>query len=263
MNQVGPIDQHARALINAGIDGELDSEKQAELRELLATSGEAREVDQSLRSITRLMEELPELDPPAHLQESIERQIRLPVQASPIERERSFLAAWLSAKWFRTGAALAAGVVLTVGVYEMGSGPISKEDASNLAGTVVKNQALPRGEVLDQVHISNDSLNGMIELRQKGDLYTLDLQLRSDTRTRVVVDLNGRGLNFSGFTQMRDRGDTVTVKEGFIHIDSHGEQHYELNLQRGRDTPGIQVAPLTVAFYTNDILVHEARLSVH
>ena len=49
------------------------------------------------------MAELPELEPPKYLQESIERQIRLPLQGRASGVKQGFFGNWLSANWLRTG----------------------------------------------------------------------------------------------------------------------------------------------------------------
>ena len=156
------INQHALDLLNGGIDAELGITEQEELARLLAESGEAREINEELKSFAQLMGELPDLEPPEYLQESIESQIRLPAQNKAPGDKQGFAGTWLSANWLRTGFALAAGVVLTVGVYEMGSEPITEQDATNLVGTVIKNQVVDQGELLDRIDISNDLLNGFV-----------------------------------------------------------------------------------------------------
>jgi hypothetical protein len=208
------------------------------------------------------MAEVPEIEPPPYLQESIERQIRLPVGDKAVEQKRGFLGTWLSANWLRTGFALAAGVLLTLAVYEMGSRPISDQDATRIVGTVVKNQASAQGELLDRIQISTETLNGFVELRQMDDLFALDVQLNSDGRTEVAVNFAGRGLDFEGITWMQDRSDAVTVTDGSINVVSSGEQRYTLELRHDAETPGQHRAPLELDFLANDSLIHEAELSV-
>lgn len=153
-------------------------------------------------------------------------------------------------------------VVLTVGVYEMGSEPITEMDVTNLVGTVIKSQLPDRGELVDQIRISNDILSGLVELRQTDNLLTLDVQLSSDGPTEVVVNFAGRGLDFAGTTRMQDRNDAVTVVDGFIKIVSSGEQGYRLKLRRNENTQEPQTAPLELEFFANNKLVHQARLNI-
>ena len=256
------IDQRAWDLLNGGLDGELSAAEQEKLLKLLAESDEAREINKELKSLAQLMAEVPECDPPQYLQESIERQIKLPVEDAAPEKTRGFFGTWLSANWLRTGFALAVGVVLTVGVYEMGSEPITNMDASNLVGTVIKNQVPDQGELIDRIDITGDTLNGAVELWQMDDLFTIDVQLSSDGPTEVVVNFTGRELDFEGITRMQDLSDTVTVGDDSVKVASGGEQGYALKLRRSADVLEPQAAPLEVKIFANNSLVHEAELRV-
>ena len=257
------IDQHALDLINGGIDAELSNAEQEELARLLAESSDALQTSAELNSIVERIEGVPEVEPPRYLQESIERQIRLPVQSAVPVAKQNFFGAWFSAKWLRTGFALAAGVVLTVGVYEMGSGPISEKDATKLVGTVVKNQVSgQRSVLLDRIDISNDRLNGLVELREKDGLFTLDVQLKSDGPIEVLVNFAERGMDFEGITRKQDRNDKVIVADGSVNVASSGEQSYTLNMRRKPDALEQQLMPLKLGFYANNVLVHEAELNI-
>ena len=260
MSEHHSIDQHTLDLLNGGVDGELSPSEQEELDLLLAGSEEVRDLRGELEKFSRLLKDLPELEPPAHLQESIERQIRLPVQNE--EKNQGFFGTWLSAHWLRTGFALAAGIVLTVGVYEMGSGPISDQDANNLAGTVVKSQSPGQDQLLDSIHILTETLNGQVELRGNDDLFTLDVKLASDGPTGVNVNFADRDLDFEGIVRVQDSNDVVSVADGMIKVASSGEQHYSLKLRRNSSAAGQQSTPLELEFFANDALVHQAELSI-
>lgn len=262
MSEHKHIDQHAEELLNGGVDGVLSAAEQDELNSLLAGSAQLRDFNEELKTCTGLLDGLQEVEPPPYLQESIERQIRLPVQSNQHEEKQGFLGTWLPAHWLRTGFALAAGAVLTVGIYEMGSGPMTAEDATRLVGTVVKSQAADQGELLDSIHIFTDTLNGRVELRNKGDLFTLDVQLDSDGPTQVIVDFAGRGLEFEGITRMQDQMDAVSIVDGSVNVASSGEKRYTLNLRLATKTEGQEIAPLGLDFFANNILVHEAELSI-
>jgi hypothetical protein len=262
MSEHKHIDQHVRELLNGGVDGVLSAAEQDELNSLLAGSAQLRDLDEELKTFTGLLDGLQEVEPPPYLQESIERQIRLPVQSNQHEEKQGFLGTWLPAHWLRTGFALAAGAVLTVGIYEMGSGPMTTEDASKLVGTVVKSQAADQGELLDSIHVFTNTLNGRIELRNKDDLFTLDVQLNSDGPTQVILDFAGRGLEYEGITRMQDQMDAVTIVDGSVNVTSSGEKRYTLNLRRTKNSEGQEVAPLGLDFFANNMLVHEAELSI-
>ena len=184
------------------------------------------------------------------------------MQSDRDAEKRGFFGTWLAAHWMRTGFALAAGAVLTVGVYEMGSKPMSAEDVSNLSGTIVNRQAASQGELLDSFRIVTDTLTGSVELRSKDDLFTLDVQLNSDGPTQLVIDFAGRGLDFEGVTHVQDRQDAVSIVDGSVKITTSGEQRYTMSLRRNNDYQVQATAPLELDFFANHLLVHEASLSV-
>lgn len=267
MNEQHNIDQPTRDLLNGGIDGELSEAEQAELEGLLAGSDLVQDLNTELKTLTGLLDSLPEVDPPQYLQESIERQIRLPAQSNrqknlPHGEKPGFFGTWLPAHWMRTGFALAAGAVLTISVYEMGSEPMTAEDASRLVGTLVKPAVAEQGDLLDSIQIHNQALTGSVELRSKDDLFTLDVKLNSDGPTQVVVNFANRGLEFEGITRMQDRQDAVSIVDGAVNITSDGEQHYTMNLRRIDGRQGQEIAPLELEFFANRQLVHEASLSI-
>jgi hypothetical protein len=262
MNEQNHIDQRTQDLLNGGIDGELSSSEQSELDSILAGSDKLHDLNKELRSLTGLLDSLPEVEPPQYLQEAIERQIRLPVQSDRFEEKRGFFGTWLPAHWMRTGFALAAGAVLTVSVYEMGSTPMSAEDASNLSGTIVNRQATSQGELLDSIHIFTNTLSGSVEIRSKDDLFILDVQLSSDGPTQLVVDFAGRGLDFEGVTHMQDRQDDVSIVNGSVKVATNGEQRYTMSLRQNNAYRGQATAPLELDFFANNSLVHEANLRV-
>lgn len=255
----GQIDQRILELLYGGIDGELDAAEQGELDALLAGSKQVRDLDKDLRSFTRILDKVPEREAPGYLQDAIERQIRLPVPGDSITRKQGFFRSWLPAHWLQTGFALTAGVILTVGVYEMGSGPMTAEDTANMVGTVVQSPA-NQGELLDSVSINTDDLKGVAELRSQGDLFTLDVELTSVVSTELVVHLSGKGLAFEGMSRKQAPETAVSVGQDTINITSSGAQRYTLSLRR---IPGTQTAsPLDLEFFANNTLVHETALGI-
>ncbi len=254
------VDQHILELLNGGVDGELSAAEQDDLDKLLTGSDEVCGLNEELIALTTLLDGLPEIEPPSYLQEAIEKQIRLPVQSNHQLEKQGFFSTWLPMNWLRTGIALAAGAVLTVGVYELGSGPITDQDAANMVGTVMKSPATDQGELLDSIQVSTDMMNGLVALRSNNDLFTLDVRLDSGGPTRVVVDFSGQGLKFEGITRKLDQEDELSLMDGSVNIASGGGQNYTLKFRRTSER--YQDNPLELKFFARNTLVHEATLSV-
>ena len=262
MNEQNQLYQRTLDLLNGGVDGELSLGEQNELDSLLSGSDQLHDLNKELKSLTGLLDSLPEIDPPQYLQEAIERQVKLPVKSDHFDEKQSFFGSWLTTHWMRTGFALAAGAVLTIGVYEMGSRPMSAEDVNNLSGTIVDKKTSSQGELLDSINIYTETLTGSVEIRSSDDLFTLDVQLISDGPTQLVVDFAGRGLEFEGVTHMQDHQDAVSIADGLVTIASTGEQRYTMSLRRSKGYEAHTTVPLELDFFANNSLVHEARLSV-
>ena len=254
------IDQHVHDLVNGSIDGELNATEQAELDQLMAGSEHVRDLNEELTAISSLLDRVPEREPPEYLQSAIESQVRLSVADNGTDGKNNILGNWLSTNWLRTGFALAAGVVLTVGVYEMGSEPMTDQDSANLVGTVVKNPVSKQGELLGTILVETDLLNGFVELRNTDDFFVLDLQLNSAGLSEVAVNFAGRGLVFEDIMPEQDHEDIITVADGSVTVASSGEQHYTMRLRRTSEFA--KVRPLELEFFANNELVHAAELSV-
>ncbi len=255
-----PEDQRIQNLINSSIDGEINDIEQHELDELLKNSENVRNLNRELRSVTSLLDGLPDIEAPEYLKSAIERQVRLPVQ-SDADEKRSLVGGWLKPHWLRAGFALAAAVVVTVGVYEMGSAPISSRDAASMAGTVAKGTSLDQqGELLDVLRLDTGKLNGLVELRNRNDLFTLDVQLSSVEPSEMVVNFAGHGLEIENVSGVPEPEFTISVVDGSIHLAGIGEQHFTLSLIR--TSAAEYDAPLELGFYTNNKLIQKAELNI-
>ena len=260
MNEPGHKGQRTSELLNGSIDGELNAAEQLELDQLLASSGSVRDLKRELENFTGVLDELPELEPPQYLQKTIESQIRLPVQDGTTGEKQGLFGTWMPANWLRMGFALTAGAVLTVGIYQMDSEPMSARDTEQMTGTVVKSPVLEPLNLQDSVSFNTDKLSGQLELRNTGDLFTLNLQLNSDDPSEVIVNFADYGLEFETITPNHAGEGVVSVENGSVIVALNGKQTFTLQLQR---TSGAQqTAPLELEFFTNDTLVHVAELGV-
>ena len=258
-SEPSPVDQRVLDLLNASIDGEISAAEQGELNLLLDSSNSVRQLDKQLRKTAKLLDELPVIEPPEYLQSSIERQVRLPADRAK-RGNPLFLGQWLGSQWLRTGFALAAGVLLTFGVYEMGSRPIPTGDVENLSGTMVKKGATgQQGKLLDSILIDTEQFSGLVELRNQDDVFTLDVRLNSVEPVEVVVDIAELGLSFDEATHAQVPDDAVSVRDGAIHLASSGGEHFTVKL---KGTPDFQHdEPIELGFFVKDQLVKKAELT--
>ena len=259
-NGTALVDERTRGLVNASIDGEISAIEQDELDRLLLSSENVRQFDRELRMVTKLLDDLPELEPPPYLQSAIERQVRLPAD-SAAQKKPSGMFSWLNSSGWRTGLALAAGVVLTISVYEMGSKPVSVDDTRNMSGTIIKHGNFgQQGEVMDSIHLDVGQLNGMVELRNENDLFTVDLQLNSGVPVDVVMNFAGSGLDLEGASNTSDFENAVSFGDGKIRLASNGKEHFSVKLRRAQGAESSE--PIELDFYAEDRLVKKAELNI-
>ena len=256
-NKQSHADQHLLNLLNRGIDGELSAAEQTELDALLAGSEHARELDQSLKRLADFLDELPQQEPPGYLHDAIVSQVRLPVNQHAQGQQSGRFSQWLAAPWMRTGLAMAAGVLLTVGIYQTGSENLSPEDASRMTGTVMKN---PGGVLLDSTDFNTNSFKGKAVLRSNGDLLFVDVSLESDGLAVLKLGFTGPGLEYAGINGLQNPSDQVTMAEGLISVTSSGQQHYELLLRSNAGFENDRPGPLALTFFAGNVVVHEAEL---
>ena len=262
-NNQAPVDQRVLDLLNASIDSEISSSEQKELDRLLSDSEDMRRLNDELRAVAGLLDNTPKVEPPEHLQESIERQVRLPVKAQTDVKSPGLLKGWLSANWMRTGFALAAGAVLTVGVYEMGFEPILERDNTSLVGTIAKRDTVnQQSALIDRINLNSEEFDALLEFRNKDDLFTLDLKLDSKVPSKVVVRFAGRGLDFQAVTRMQGSSDTVSIHDGAIHLASDGKQSYTVTFKRFPVDEKDNVKTLGLDFFADNKLIQQESLNI-
>ena len=255
------VDQHALDLLNGSIDGELSVSEQAELDALLAGSARVRDLNKELKALADTLDGVPEQQPPEYLHNAIISQVRLPVSADLPGQKTGLFSRWLAAPWMRTGLALAAGVLMTVGIYQTGSENLSPEDASRMTGTVMKN---PAGVLLDSTSFQSSAMNGNAELRAKNGLLSIDIHLESDGEALFSLGFAGQSLELVSVNGLNNPEVDVAVSDDSVKVTGSGTQHYELLLRStavsaanlGSNQPG----PIALEFFADSVLVHEAEL---
>ena len=262
-NNQAPIDQRVLDLLNASIDSEISPGEQKELDRFLSDSEDMRRLNDELRAVAGLLDNTPKVEPTGHLQESIERQVRLPVKAQADVKSPGLLKGWLSANWMRTGFALAAAAVLTVGVYEMGYEPILERDNSSLVGTIAnRDTETQQGTLIDRINLNSEDFDVLLEFRNKDDFFTMDLELDSKVPSRVVVRFAGRGLDFQAVTRMQGSSETVSIHDGAIHLASDGKQSYTVTFKRFPVDEKDYEKKLGLDFFADNKLIQQESLNI-
>jgi hypothetical protein len=251
------LEQRVIDLLNAELDDELSVAERRELEEMLAASAAARAAREELQIVNKALRGLPQVEPPEYLQESIERQVRLP--AGDAASGGSQRTGWLSSNSLRAGAALAAAVVLTVAVVQMDIGPIDDLDEQDLVGTVIQPQD---SILLDKATIANELFIGRVELRESEDFYLLKLHLASTARIDTNVNFSGLGLQFAGLDGAQGEDAVSHPEDEVVVISSLGKRDFGLKLRPGRDTLVDRPVAMELEFFVDGSLVDEKSLGL-
>lgn len=262
------IDQHVLDLLNGSVDGELNTAEKTELDALLTGSARLRDLHAELTAVAGTLDEVPEREFPEYLHHTIVSQVRLPQSARTQDQASGLFSQWLTAPWMRVGLAMAAGVMLTVGIYQAGSENLSPGDTVRMTGTVVKN---PAGVLLDSTSFSTGALNGKVELHSENDLLTIKVSLESDGIMLVNLDFSGQDLEYAGVNGVQNQADDIVLADGSISVKSSGTQQYELLLRRtahlpAEELPGAKLPEgplnaLALEFFADNVLIHKAELN--
>ena len=125
------LDNHQIELVHADVDGELPAGQRGELSRLLLANPEARALHDELRRLSRLLDGLPKLDPPAGLASAV---------LDGIPWQQAARSAAPAVSWWHTApriaAAMAAGALLTATVYHLARPFGDDVDGSEVSGTM-------------------------------------------------------------------------------------------------------------------------------
>jgi hypothetical protein len=238
-------------LINAEIDGELAPQEQTELESILQSSVEARATQAELQKLANLMAAMPEQEPPADLASRVVKQIRLPVRRT-VGASRFFLSGLLTAfQPAQTGLAFAAGLLLTVVIYESTQRDGEPVDLSQMVGTMVANPASTPAQQEDSLSISAPGLSGTVSLGATGEFMILRFDLESVQQTEILVGLAEAGLGFGGIAHASASGNAVNesyeVSGGTLRVVNPGSHPFVVFLRRtGVPNPGAQAIGIEV-----------------
>lgn len=230
------LDERVLYLINAELDGELRPQEQAELESALSASAEARTVQAALRKLASLMEAMPAQEPPVGLANRIVAQIRLPSRRAVAAPKFSLAGLLSSFQPVQAGMAFAAGLLLTVGLYEARQPGGESVDLSQLVGAMV---ATPGGSAAqtqqkDRLSITGPGVSGTVSLGEIGEYVVLSFDLELAQQTEIKVGLAEAGLGFGGIAHASAvglaAGGSYEVLGGTLRVVNQGRQVFTVFL---------------------------------
>ncbi len=242
------LEERTINLINADLDGELEASEREELKAILESSAEARTMRAELLRLSNLLDSLPEQSPPPGLANQILQQLAPPLSAS-----RSFFSdLFASFQPATAGMAFAAGLLLTVGFYELSSDGQPSGNTASMVGTMVAGGQGNPGLLKNDLLLRGDGFTGTVSLTKIAGIYALSFDLRSDGPTEIEVGLDHTGLSYGGFAETPSEADqafeSLAISGGTLRVVNQGRQQFTVFLRKNSPDQAVDAGSITISF---------------
>ena len=251
------LDDRTIDRIHASIDGELAPDHQRELDALLASSPEAAALHEELRRLDDWLTADAGPEMPRTLSERIIQEV-----GDAAGRPSLLTSLFAPFRPAAVGLAFAAGLLLTVSVYEWIPAEGAGMDPSALSGALVRAPAAGTAPGLDAFDIEYPGLSGRAVLERGPDGLLLSLDLATDQALDALILPGEGGQGIGGIVAGEGsgplRGVTFDTSGGKLSVS--GRQVITVILP---DDPAYRVAPrtITVTFFRQGKPVHTGTLS--
>ena len=256
------LEARALELINAEIDGELKPDERAELDAILESSAEARAMKAELLKFVNLLDSVPERAPPEALAGRILE--RIPVRKG---RPAFSLASLISSfQPLPSGLAFAAGLLLTVGVYELSPEHQAPDDLSSMVGTMLMDSQPDPSAQDARLAISAPGVLGSVALSDAGDTLILSFDVAAEQETEIVIAMADAGLGFRGIARgpssEPEGGEYYEFAGGVLRVVSETGRPFNVYLRRVEkgairpQTLGIEVIQMGERVFEGSIELH-------
>jgi hypothetical protein len=181
----------------------------------------------------------PRQQPPVGLAARIVEQIRLPARDTMGKSRFSLAGLLASFQPAPVGLAFAAGLLVTVALYEV-AGPGSQEtDFADMVGTMIADPDAGAGTPENTVTIAQAGIAGSVSLGDMGSYLVMSFDLEAAGGSEVVVDLAEAGLSFGGIAHAAAGGsadsESFTVAGGALRVANQGRQRFTVFLRRAEE----------------------------
>jgi hypothetical protein len=246
------IEQNYFELIQATIDGEIDSADKEMLDAFLEESEEGRAVYRELLALCQSLDGMPQIDPPPHLRHSL---MNVAPSKSAARPSPGVLQRLFSGPALGYVGVFAAGVILTLALLD--SGQISRgafDDVTGLVGTITDSEfVVPEHE---SISVERSEVAGTVTLRSAGPILIVDFDLSARQPVEILAGYSDKSIWFNGFAQLESSGTSVAAEEGSVRLRMDGNRRYALYL----NNPGQRPATISLQFMAGGQIIHEARL---
>lgn len=220
-------------LIHREIDGATTPQESAHLREYLATNAEAEKLYADLTKLTRILDEVKQVDPPSHLKQKIMDSIQFHI-VSPKSRESLFtnLFRFTTAR-ARGGYAFALAAGMLIGLvatswFSANNNQTSSLDPAQLTGTIVTGDFDRGFDIIDSREIESQGVTGNIEIRSGQAMLLVELVVNSTAPAEILIRFDPNNLSFYGFRRHQLQPQGISTGAGFVQMTHTGNNVYTL-----------------------------------
>lgn len=250
------IHERITELIHSGLDGELGKSERSELDLILQSSAEARDYLEELESLSDLLGQEDVLDLPDGLHREIVASVQLPAKTGFSFKDVP--------AFIRFALAAAAGLVMTVGVYESQlDGPGGAElgtDVNSMVGTIMHKERAEVEGTLDMLTFDLEKISSTVRLQRTDGQLVLDILLDAKDPVDITAHLTSDGLLFDSVTQTQSELKSIELTDQAIQFKGQGRHHFAVLLHRNRDLADNLKASIDLRFTSNGELIKEGSL---
>lgn len=222
--------ERAFELLSGELDDDLSPDERAELRELLDTSAEARELATELRQLSGTLDSLPDVEPPAGLADRILSSVRTPEPDS-----RSTLFDWLSSigagPVLRYGFSVAVGALLAIAVYENQPEGGSGADITELVGTMAPNAVAPGRRILDSFSFERTGVSSVARLERRDRSLVIDIRIDTTRIVEIAMDFGASKFEFEALAQTQSSLDAIEWSGTVLRVKGRGQRRFAVLLR--------------------------------
>jgi hypothetical protein len=255
-----------RELMNGEIDGTNTDDQSRELDDTLTADPRAREEFDALRRLSRRLDAVEEVDPPAHLIHRI-------ISAIPFGRHghaarsdtgggiRSWLVSLLPRPSLRYAATFAVGLIAGVALLWAATnrGHVDGSlDISNLYGTMRAIDTSDGFEVVGSVGIDTEEVRGEVRLHESDRKLLAEVSLVPEAQIEWVLHYDADEVAFEGFRQLEGRAGTFNARGAEMRVGQDGSGRYLLLFTETNGGRG----PMSIEIFSDNKLLFNKDLGV-
>ncbi|MBT8085462.1 MAG: hypothetical protein HKN35_13940 [Woeseia sp.] len=231
-------------LLNAELDGQLDANEHAELEQLLRDD-QARNSQRELAALDRILRDLPERQLPPSLHQRIS-------STAGLTKTKTKESSWISNLWLspitRLGFAAAAGVLLSLAIFNGGGPDMIGAPSSEMLGSMVPQPGEIDGEIIDQLRLSGTGAALHAALLQRDQQLMLRIDLDATAPADLAVDFRSSGVQYESLVDDNDDIYAANFADSVLRLNGIGKRQFTVLLSREDNATAAESATIQLEF---------------